>query len=90
VIVTPEVGAAEIVLAAHAGLVVEGDALSLSRAIIDLTADVAAGREAGQRGVRFVSKHYRWSVIAEQMEKIYESVSKSPIVTTDRLAHLPG
>ena len=74
VIVTPEVGAAEIVLESQAGIVANGDPRSLSHAISQLTDNAAVAREMGQTGERFVSKNYGWPVIAEQMERLYESL----------------
>ena len=74
VIVTPEVGAAEIVLESHAGIVANGDPRSLSHAISQVTDNAAVAREMGQTAERFVSKKYGWPIIAEQMERLYESV----------------
>ena len=47
VIVTPEVGAAEIVLKSQAGIVADGDPHSLSRAISQLTDNAVAARQNG-------------------------------------------
>lgn len=82
VIVTPEVGAAEIVLKSQAGIVADGDPHSLSRAISQLTDNAVAARQMGQTGKRFVSKNYGWPVIAEQMERLYESIRVPEVVSS--------
>lgn len=76
VIVTPEVGAAEIVRESQAGIVANGDPRSLSKAISQLTDNAAVAREMGQIGERFVSKNYTWPIIAERMERLYENIRK--------------
>ena len=85
VIVTPEVGAAEIVRESQAGIVVNGDPQSLSGAIEQLTKDAAAAREMGQTGKRFVSKFYGWPVVAEQMETLYESLTVPKVVNSKNI-----
>jgi len=86
VIVTPEVGAAEIVRESQAGIVANGDPQSLSGAIEQLTKDAAAACEMGQTGKRFVSKFYGWPVVAEQMETLYESLRVPEIVNGKNLS----
>jgi glycosyltransferase involved in cell wall biosynthesis len=54
--------------------VADGDPHSLSRAISQVTDNAVAARQMGQTGKRFVSKNYGWPIIAEQMERLYESV----------------
>jgi glycosyltransferase involved in cell wall biosynthesis len=72
VIVTPEVGAAEIVREAGGGIVTQGGAGPLSDAMNRLLRDQAAAASMGQAGQRIVLEHYTWRHIAVQMEALYE------------------
>src|SRR5215468_898835 len=74
VVVTPEVGAAEIVRTSGAGLVVGGDIEPLSSAIRLLTADLALARSMGEAGRRHVAAHFTWDQVATQMEDLYNSL----------------
>jgi glycosyltransferase involved in cell wall biosynthesis len=71
VVVTPEVGAVEIV--SVAGLVVEGDSEPLSSAISRLTADLNLLRsiEAGRQA----AAHFNWNYVAAEMEDLYNGLS---------------
>lgn len=69
-LVTPEVGAAEVVRASGGGVVVEGDPKALARALSALIENPQR-LEIGQRGQRHVAAHFTWSDIAEQMETVY-------------------
>src|SRR5215472_12570911 len=72
VIVTPEVGAAEIVRKSGAGLVVSGDPEPLGSAIGRLTADLNLARSMGEAG-RQTAAHFSWDHVAAQMEDLYTS-----------------
>lgn len=74
VVVTPEVGAAEIVRQAHGGMVVQGDPAPLGEAINRLINDPALARSLGEAGRRYVLEHCAWPRIAAQMETLYESL----------------
>jgi glycosyltransferase involved in cell wall biosynthesis len=74
IVVTPEVGAAEIVRTSGAGLVVAGDMEPLSSAIRLLTADLALARSMGEAGRRHVAAHFTWDQVATQMEDLYNSL----------------
>jgi len=74
IVVTPEVGAAEIVRTSGAGLVVAGDIEPLSSAIRLLTADLALARSMGEAGRRHVAAHFTWDQVATQMEDLYNSL----------------
>jgi glycosyltransferase involved in cell wall biosynthesis len=74
VVVTPEVGAAEIVRTSGAGLVVAGDLEPLSSAIGLLTADPVLARSMGEAGRRHAAMHFTWSHVAAQMEDLYNSI----------------
>jgi glycosyltransferase involved in cell wall biosynthesis len=73
VVVTPEVGAAEIVRSSGAGLVVEGDPEALSSAIRLLSADLALARAMGEAGRQHAAAHFSWDRVAAQMEDLYDS-----------------
>jgi glycosyltransferase involved in cell wall biosynthesis len=71
VIVTPEVGAAEVVKESGGGLVAGGDAQSLGAAIDRLTEDAAKSSAMGEAGRRHVSERYGWSSVAARIEALY-------------------
>jgi len=71
VVVTPEVGAAEIVRSSGAGLVVEGDPAPLSSAISLLSTDLALARAMGEAGRKHAATHFSWDHIAAQIEDLY-------------------
>jgi glycosyltransferase involved in cell wall biosynthesis len=74
VIVTPEVGAAEVVKESGGGLVAGGDAQSLGAAIDRLTEDAAKSSAMGEAGRRHVSERYGWSSVAARMEALYDEL----------------
>jgi glycosyltransferase involved in cell wall biosynthesis len=74
VIVTPEVGAAEVVKESCGGLVASGDAQSLGAAIDRLTEDAAKSSAMGEVGRRHVSEHYGWPGVAARMEALYKGL----------------
>jgi len=74
VVVTPEVGAAEIVRSAGAGIVAAGDPESLGSVIDRLMTDRALAEGMGKAGRRHVRDNHSWSRAAEEMEALYESV----------------
>jgi glycosyltransferase involved in cell wall biosynthesis len=76
VLVTPDVGAAEIVLESGAGRVAPGDPASFGQALRDLVDDPDRA-EAGARGRRHVLEHFAWPAIAERMERAYLDVRAS-------------
>jgi glycosyltransferase involved in cell wall biosynthesis len=77
VVVTPEVGAAEIVRESEAGLVVAGEPEPLSSAIRLLIADLSLARSMGDAGRRHAAR-FTWDHIAMQMEDLYNSL-KHPV-----------
>ena len=74
--VTPEVGAAEVVRQSGGGLVVDGSPESLGKAIADLTEDSDLAHSLGSAGQRHVAKYYSWPGVAAQMESFYSSIQK--------------
>ncbi len=71
VVVTPEVGAAEIVRAAAGGIVVEGDPASLAAAIARLVDDAGLAAALGKSGQRYVGEYCAWPRLAAKMEILY-------------------
>jgi glycosyltransferase involved in cell wall biosynthesis len=71
VIVTTDVGAAEMVRESGAGLVVEGAAGLLGAAISRLMGNEALARAMGESGQRHALAHCGWNGIAAQMEELY-------------------
>src|SRR5262249_27906814 len=77
VVVTPEVGAAEIVRESGAGLVVAGEPGPLSSAIHLLLADLSLAQAMGDAGRRHAAR-FTWDQIAIEMEDLYRSL-KHPV-----------
>jgi glycosyltransferase involved in cell wall biosynthesis len=71
VIVTPQVGLADDVRRAHAGVVVERDPRQLAAAIEELLRDPERRAEMGGRGRRLVEERFTWPRVAEEMEAHY-------------------
>lgn len=71
VVVTPEVGAAEIVRAHDLGLVAPGEPAPLATALQTLLDDAERRQAAGLRGRQLVRERYGWPAIARQMAGIY-------------------
>jgi glycosyltransferase involved in cell wall biosynthesis len=74
VVVTPEVGAAEIVQQAAGGIVAQGDAEAFGAAINHLLDNPNLARSMGEAGQRHVMTHYTWAGISARMEALYESL----------------
>jgi glycosyltransferase involved in cell wall biosynthesis len=75
VVVTPEVGIAQLVESAGAGVVASNDPPKLAAAIVALLADEARRRELGGRGREFARAHLSWTGVVEQMEHLYQQAS---------------
>jgi glycosyltransferase involved in cell wall biosynthesis len=71
VVITPEVGAAELVRESGGGLVVAGEPVSFSEAICRLISNPTLARSMGAAGQRY-SMNYTWDGIAMQMEALYK------------------
>jgi len=73
VIVTPEVGAAEIVLEADAGFVVPKDPIAIGSRIESLMLDEQAAKRMGTAGQQYVGKNCSWHSVAASMEQLYQT-----------------
>jgi glycosyltransferase involved in cell wall biosynthesis len=74
VLVTPEVGIAQLVESAGAGIVTSNDPANLATVVRALLADEPRRRELGRRGREVVSQRLTWDRVVEQMEDLYVSV----------------
>ncbi len=74
VVVTPEVGAAEIVRQSAGGIVAQGNADAFSAAIDHLLDNPNLARSMGEAGQRHAMTHYTWAGISARMEELYESL----------------
>lgn len=74
VVTTPQVGAATIVAAAQAGLVVDGDPHTFAAAMQQLIGDPARAATMGAAGRRHVIAHYGWPAMAARVEQLYLSL----------------
>ena len=74
VVVTPEVGAADIVRESAAGVVLGGDPAELGEGIRRLLSDPVELERMGERGREFVRHRYTWQVVSRQMEEAYRHV----------------
>jgi glycosyltransferase involved in cell wall biosynthesis len=71
VLVTPEVGAAEIVLKADGGLVVPKDPVLWGNALEHLLQDEDRAKRLGEAGRSYVLANCSWSSTARRMEQLY-------------------
>lgn len=71
VIVTPEVGAADLVRRSGAGLVVKGDPASLAAGIRSMMKDPLRRREMGEIGRAAAATVCTWDAIAREMSEVY-------------------
>lgn len=75
-IVTPEVGVADVVRSSGAGLICDGGAEALGRALAHLMDDAATADRMGARGL-VAAQRYTWDGVAAQMEQLYGGVRRS-------------
>ncbi len=71
VVVTPEVGLAEVVHEEEAGIVARGD---LGKALRDLLSDSGRLEEMGRRGAALARERFDWAAVASEMESLYEGL----------------
>ncbi len=71
VVVTPEMGVADLVRESGAGIVVNGDPASLAAGIARLLSEPESLRNMAERGKAMVAQRYGWDTVAQQMEDVY-------------------
>jgi glycosyltransferase involved in cell wall biosynthesis len=76
VVVTPEVGLADIVQISAAGLVVNGGPEILGEKLRSIVDNPREREEMGKRGKQVVGSHFSWNTIAMQMESFYKLYSQ--------------
>lgn len=74
VVVTPEVGAADIVRETGGGAVIDGHPWALGNAIDELLANPDALKQMGQRAQSTIVQRYTWPSIAAEMGRVYRSI----------------
>jgi glycosyltransferase involved in cell wall biosynthesis len=74
VVVTPEVGLADVVREAAAGIVVDGDPARLGPALRDLLADPVQADALGRRGADEAARRFGWDAVAAEMETVYGKI----------------
>ncbi len=79
VIVTPQVGLADIVEKEQVGLVVDGDPKTLGESINTLLLDDERRKKMGIAGQRVVRDQFQWSAIAVQMENLYNQILRDKV-----------
>ena len=72
VVVTPEVGLADVVRDSGSGLVAEGEPAALAAAINWILRNPADAERMGAAGVRTVRDRYLWSAVARRTLQLYE------------------
>jgi glycosyltransferase involved in cell wall biosynthesis len=88
VVVTPEVGLAQFVAEARAGIVTDGDPMSLSAAVQKLHGDAPLRKSMGVAGRLAVEKSLSWGGIALQLEAVYDDIIASSGTDVEARLHL--
>ncbi len=74
VVVTPQVGLSTLIQESGAGLVVDGTAIELAKAVNTLLESSSDSRKMGELGLEAVRKFYTWNIISEKMELEYRAI----------------
>jgi glycosyltransferase involved in cell wall biosynthesis len=77
VVVTPEVGAADLVVASGGGIVIEGEPGAIADGLNCLLEDPTASRAMGEAGRTYVSARCDWASVAARVEDLYASILSS-------------
>jgi glycosyltransferase involved in cell wall biosynthesis len=77
VIVTPDVGAGELVMEADAGVIISNEPAHLADAVRRLLADREARRRLGQNGRVFAREHLSWDSVAARTDAVYLGMVRS-------------
>lgn len=74
VVVTPEVGAADIVYQTGGGVVLDGRPEALAAGISALLADPGTLKDMGDRARSVIKRSYTWTAIAGEMDGVYRGI----------------
>ena len=74
VVITPEVGMADIVRRADAGMVVDGEPAAIGRALSHLIEDASDADRMGGCGRQYVERELTWDAVAGRMERLYSEI----------------
>lgn len=74
VIVTPEVGLADVIRSTESGLVSSGLPEPLSEAMRQLADDPALRKRLGARGAAVAVEQFSWPAVGQRMEEVYQQV----------------
>ena len=74
IVVTPQVGLADMVNRHRTGLVSAGEPTALAEAIRSILNDADAARLMGEKGRRLVENAYSWQDVAAAMEQVYAEI----------------
>jgi glycosyltransferase involved in cell wall biosynthesis len=74
IVVTPEVGLSDTVRETGSGIVVQGEAAQLGNGIKNLLSNPDLIERMGENGQKAVKERFRWAVVAEQMERVYQNI----------------
>jgi glycosyltransferase involved in cell wall biosynthesis len=77
VIVTPEVGLADVVRESGAGLVSDGEPNKLAQAIVRMLADPELRNRAGEAGRMVAIERFSWHAIADATVSLYQEIIQS-------------
>jgi len=77
VLVSPGVGLSDAVVQHGCGLVIQRDEDSISEAILKLQNDEELRLKMGERGREAARKHFSWHVVAQETERVYQSLVQS-------------
>ena len=72
VVVTPEMGVADIVRESGSGIVVNGDPAALAACIAQMVSDPDALEKMSVNGRSIVARQFGWDAVALQMEAVYQ------------------
>jgi glycosyltransferase involved in cell wall biosynthesis len=74
VVITPEVGMADIVRRADAGMVVDGEPAAIGQALSHLIEDASDADRMGGCGRQYVERELTWDAVAGRMERLYSEI----------------
>jgi glycosyltransferase involved in cell wall biosynthesis len=73
VVVTPEVGLADVVSESKAGIVVNGEPRNIAEGLLKIIESDDDRDKMGKRGQEIVKEQFSWNAVAEQMELFYQN-----------------